>query len=57
MCIEDKPNGLSGPERIGRVRFAKKSGKSICYGVRTLQTQAGRGFKSCHSDLTRQEAL
>jgi hypothetical protein len=50
MYIEDKSNGLSGPGRIGRVRFSK-SGKSIYYGGRTLQTQAGRGFKSNYFDV------
>lgn len=50
MYIEDKSNGLSGPGRIGRVHFSK-SGKSIYYGGRTLQTQAGRGFKSNYFDI------
>ena len=50
MYIEDKSKGLSGPGRIGRVRFSK-SGKSIYYAGRTLQTQAGRGFKSNYFDV------
>jgi len=45
MYIEDKSNGLSGPGRIGRVRFSQ-TGKSLYYGGRTFQTLSGRGFKS-----------
>ena len=50
MYIEDKSNGLSGPGRIGRVRFSK-SGKSVYYGGRTLQTLNGHGFKANYFDV------
>ena len=50
MYIEDKSNGLSGPGRIGRVHFSK-SGKSIYYRGRTLQTLNGQGFKSNSFDV------
>ena len=50
MYIEDKSNGLSGPGRIGRVRFSK-SGKSIYYGKRTLRTLGGSGFKANYFDV------
>lgn len=50
MYIEDKSNGLSGPGRIGRVRFSQ-TGKSIYYGGRTFQTLAGRGFKANYFDV------
>jgi hypothetical protein len=50
MYIEDKSNGLSGPGRIGRVRFSK-TGKSIHYAGRTFQTLAGRGFKANYFDV------
>ena len=50
MYIEDKSNGLEGPGRIGRVRFSK-SGKSVYYGGRTLQTLGGRGFKANYFDV------
>jgi len=50
MYIEDKSNGLEGPGRIGRVRFSK-SGKSVYYGGRTLQTLSGRGFKANYFDV------
>jgi hypothetical protein len=50
MYIEDKSEGLTGPGRIGRVRFSK-SGKSIYYSGRTLETQSGRGFKSNYFDV------
>jgi hypothetical protein len=50
MYVEDKSDGLSGPGRIGRVRFSK-SGKSVYYGGRTLQTLGGRGFKANYFDV------
>ena len=50
MYIEDKSNGLSGPGRIGRVRFSQ-TGKSIYYGDRTLQTLSGQGFKANYFDV------
>jgi hypothetical protein len=50
MYIEDKSDGLSGPGRIGRVRFSK-SGKSVYYRGRTLQTLAGSGYKANYFDI------
>ncbi len=50
MYIEDKSGDLSGPGRIGRVRFSK-SGKSIYYRGRTLQTLAGSGYKANYFDV------
>lgn len=50
MYIEDKSAGLSGPGRIGRVRFSQ-TGKSVYYGGRTFQTLAGRGFKANYFDV------
>lgn len=50
MYIEEKSGGLNGPARIGRVRFSK-SGKTIYYGGRTLQSLNGRGFKSNYFDI------
>jgi hypothetical protein len=50
MYIEDKSAGLSGPGRIGRVRFSQ-SGKSVYYGGRTFQTLNGRGYKSNFFDV------
>jgi hypothetical protein len=50
MYIEDKSTGLTGPGRIGRVRFSR-SGKSVYYAGRTFQTLAGRGFKSNYFDV------
>lgn len=45
MYIENKSGGLSGPARIGRVRFSK-SGRSLYYGDMMFQSLAGRGFKA-----------
>jgi hypothetical protein len=45
MYIENKSGGLSGPARIGRVRFSK-SGKSVHYQGKTFETLKGNGFKS-----------
>jgi hypothetical protein len=50
MYIEDKSNGVTGPGRIGRVRFSQ-TGKSVYYGGRTLQTLSGRGFKANYFDV------
>ena len=50
MYIEEKSGGLTGPGRVGRVRFSK-SGKSIYYGGRTLQTLKGHGFKANYFDV------
>ena len=50
MYIEDKSNGLTGPGRIGRVRFSQ-TGKSVYYGGRTFQTLRGSGFKANYFDV------
>lgn len=50
MYIENKSgNGLVGAARIGRVKFSK-SGKSIHYKGKRLQTLDGTGFKSNYCD-------
>lgn len=49
MYMENKSGGLSGPARIGRVRFSK-SGRSIHYRGRTFETLKGHGFKSNYFD-------
>ena len=50
MYIEDKSRGLSGPGRIGHVRFSQ-TGRSVYYGGRTFQSLNGRGFKANYFDL------
>lgn len=50
MYIEEKSNGLTGPARIGRVRFSK-TGKSVYYRGRTFQSLKGRGFKANYFDV------
>lgn len=50
MYTEDKSNRLTGPARIGRVRFSK-SGKTIYYRGRQLQSLKGRGFKANYFDV------
>jgi hypothetical protein len=52
MYIENKSgeNDLVGGARIGRVTFSK-SGKSIHYEGKTLETLNGRGFKANYFDV------
>src|SRR6266536_485645 len=50
MYIEDKSAGLSGPGRIGRVRFSQ-TGRSVYYGGRTFQRAGGSGFKSNYFEV------
>jgi hypothetical protein len=50
MYVERKMDGLNGIARIGRVKFSK-SGKSLYYAGRTLQTLSGRGFKANYFDV------
>jgi hypothetical protein len=45
MYIEYKGDGLAGTARIGRVTFSK-SGKTVYYRGRSLQTLSGRGYKA-----------
>jgi hypothetical protein len=49
MYIEAKQD-LTGPARIGRVLFSK-SGKTIYYGERALQSLKGSGYKANYFDV------
>jgi len=52
MFIENKSNGngLTGPARIGRVKFSK-TGKTIYYRDAELQSLKGAGYKSNYYDV------
>ncbi len=52
MYIENKSNGdgLTGPARIGRVKFSK-TGKTIYYRDAQLQSLKGVGYKSNYYDV------
>jgi hypothetical protein len=54
MYIERKTDGLSGPARIGRVKFSR-TGTTVYYGGRTLQKISGGGFKSNYFDTETNE--
>src|SRR5690349_3581113 len=49
MYIEYKGDGLTGPARIGRVSFSK-SGRTIYYRGKSLESLSGRGFKANYFD-------
>ena len=49
MYIESKAGGLTGPARIGRVRFSK-TGATLYYAGQFFQSQKGSGFKSNYFD-------
>ena len=49
MYIEEKP-GLTGPARIGRVSFSK-TGKTVYYQARQLQSLKGNGYKANYFDV------
>jgi hypothetical protein len=50
MYIEHKGiDGIIGSSRIGRVTFSK-TGKSVYYDGKRLQTLSGRGFKANYFD-------
>jgi hypothetical protein len=49
MYIEDKSQSLTGPCRIGRVRFSK-SGATLYYGDRAFKSLTGSGFKANYFD-------
>ena len=49
MYIEDKSGGLTGPCRIGRVRFSK-TGATLNYGGRAFKSLKGCGYKSNYFD-------
>ena len=50
MYIEDKSHGITGPARIGRVRFSQ-TGKSLYYAGRTFRSLAGQGKKANYFDV------
>jgi hypothetical protein len=49
MYIECKPDGLSGPARIGRVSFSQ-TGKTLYYNDRAFQSSKG-GYKTNYFDV------
>ena len=50
MYIEQKAGNLTGAARIGRVTFSK-TGRTLFYGGKKLQSLKGAGFKSNYYDL------
>lgn len=50
MYIEYKGGGLTGPARIGRVRFSK-TGRTIYYQGKAFRSLKGGGFKSNYFDV------
>ena len=50
MYIERKAGELTGPARIGRVRFSQ-TGKMLYYGGQKFQSLKGAGFKSNYYDV------
>jgi hypothetical protein len=50
MYVESKAGGLTGPGRIGRVRFSK-TGATLYYGGKTFQSLKGSGFKANYYDV------
>lgn len=50
MYIEQKAGNLTGAARIGRVTFSK-TGKTLFYRGKKLQSLQGAGFKSNYYDL------
>ena len=50
MYIEYKGQGINGPARIGRVTFSR-SGRTIYYRGKRLQSLSGRGYKSNYFDV------
>jgi len=49
MYIEDKSAGLTGPCRVGRVRFSK-TGSTLYYGDRAFKSLTGSGFNANYFD-------
>ncbi len=49
MYIEDKSGGLTGPCRIGCVRFSK-TGATLFYDGRAFKSLKGAGYKSNYID-------
>jgi hypothetical protein len=56
MYIESKPDGVSGPGRIGRVTFSK-SGKSLYYQGRRYEVKKSGGFKTNYFDSENREEV
>lgn len=54
MYIECKTGSLTGPARIGRVRFSK-TGRTVDYGGKAFQSLSGRGFKANYFDVESHE--
>jgi hypothetical protein len=50
MYIEQKAGSLTGPARIGRVRFSK-TGRMLYYRDQRFQSLKGAGFKSNFYDV------
>jgi len=50
MYIESKVGGLTGPARIGWVKFSK-TGATLYYRGKTFQSLKGQGFKSNYFDV------
>ncbi len=50
MYLEDKSDSLTGPCRIGRVRFSK-TGSTLYYAGRAFQSLKGSGFKANYFDV------
>jgi len=50
MYIEDKSGSLTGPCRIGLVRFSK-TGATLYYGDRAFKSLTGSGFKANYFDV------
>src|SRR5579862_3309363 len=51
MYIERKAGSLTGPARIGRVRF-NRTGRTLFYGDHVFRRVVGGGFKSNYIDET-----
>jgi hypothetical protein len=50
MYIERKAGSLTGPARIGRMRFSK-TGRTLYYRGQTFQSLKGAGFKANYYDV------
>ena len=50
MYIEAKGGSLTGPARIGRVKFSK-TGATLTYAGQSFQSLKGGGFKSNYFDV------
>lgn len=50
MYIERKAGGLTGPARVGRVRFSK-TGATLYYRGQAFRSLKGQGFKSNYVDV------